>query len=547
MHRRLWLSVVTLLVGAGMLVAAGVASPASSSPSAKSSAARKGGTLRLNLSETDYDYVDPALAYFQPSWLTLYSVCANLLNYPDRAGAAGSRLAPDLARSFPKVTAGGRVYTFTLKSGMRFSNGKVVRPADVVATFDRLATPAINSPAIPFFSDIAGAPAVTAGRTKHISGVRALRGNRVQIRLTKPGPDILSRMAMPFFCILPKGTPATEAGLNTFHTAGPYQLKSRTPNRSAVLVRNKFYRGNRPRNASQIIINVQTNQETTLSQVRAGQRDYDIGGSPPSAHAGLARQYGVNKGRYFVNPEITTRYWALNTTRGAFGNTNRRKAVNFAIDRRAIIRQRGAFAGNPTDQLLPPRLRGYKNAGIYPTTRPNVTQARRLMGSYRGTVKMYTGTSPAAQNTAAVFQANLQRLGVKVDIDSFSTGVMYRRAGTRGEPFDVLNAGWIADYADPFDFIDILLNGNNIHESNNNNYSYWKNTAYIRKMTSAARLFGTKRYQRYGALDIDIAKNAAPMANWMNDNARDFIGPRTGCFLYQPIYSGPNLGVLCKK
>ena len=50
-------------------------------------------------------------------------------------------------------------YTFTLKRGMRFSNGKVVRPADVVATFDRLATPAINSPAIPFFTDIAGAPA----------------------------------------------------------------------------------------------------------------------------------------------------------------------------------------------------------------------------------------------------------------------------------------------------------------------------------------------------------------------------------------------------
>ncbi len=547
MRKRLCISVTTLLAGAVTLIAAGVASPAPSSPSAKNSAARKGGTIRLNLSDSDFDYIDPALAYFQPSWLTLYSMCGNLLNYPDKAGAAGARLAPELARSFPKVTAGGRVYTFTLKSGQRFSNGKVVRPADVVATFDRLATPSINSPAIPFFSDIVGAAAVTAGRTRHISGVRALRGNRVQIRLSRPGPDILSRLAMPFFCILPKGTPANEAGLNAFHTAGPYHLASRTPNRSAVLVRNRFYRGNRPRNASQIVISVQTNQETSLSQVRAGQRDYDLGGSPPSSHAQLARQFGVNRGRYFVNPEITTRYWALNTSRSAFSSTNRRKAVNYVIDRRATIRQRGAFAGNPTDQLLPPRLRGYKNAGIYPTNRPNLTQARRLMGGFRGTVKLYTGTSPAGQNTAAVFQANLQRLGVKVDVDSFSTGVMYRRAGTRGEPFDVLNAAWVADYADPFDFIDILLNGNNIHESNNNNYAYWRNTKYIRRMTAASRLFGAKRYQAYGKLDIDIAKNAAPMANWMNDNARDFIGPRTGCFLYQPIYSGPNLGVLCKK
>jgi ABC-type oligopeptide transport system substrate-binding subunit len=539
--------VVTLLVGAVMLVAAGVASPASNSPSANSSTDRKGGTLRLNLSESDYDYIDPALAYFQPSWLTLYSVCGNLLNYPDKSGAAGSRLVPDLAKGFPKVTGGGRVYTFTLRSGQRFSNGKVVRPADVVATFDRLATPAINSPAIPFFSDIVGATAVVAGRSRHISGVRALRGNRVQFRLIKPGPDILSRFAMPFFCILPKGTPATEAGLNTFHTAGPYHIQSRTPNRSAVLVRNRFYRGTRPRNASQIIITVQTNQETSLSQVRAGQRDYDLGGSPPSSYAGLARQYGVNRGRFFVNPEIAVRYWALNTSRTAFGNTNRRKAVNNVIDRRATIRQRGAFAGNPTDQLLPPRLRGYKNAGLYPTGRPNVSLARRQMGSFRSTIKLYTGTSPAAQNTAAVFQANLQRLGIRVDIDSFSTGVMYRRAGTRGEPFDVLNAGWVADYADPFDFMDVLLNGNNIQASNNNNYSYWRNTRYIRRMNSAARLFGAKRYQSYGQLDIDIAKNAAPMANWMNDNSRDFIGPRTGCFSYQPIYAGPSFGVLCKK
>jgi peptide/nickel transport system substrate-binding protein len=547
MRKRLSISLTTLLAGAVMLIVAGVASPAPSSPSAKSSDARKGGTMRLNLSDSDFDYIDPALAYFQPSWLTLYSLCGNLLNYPDKAGAAGARLAPDLARSFPKVTAGGRVYTFTLKRGMRFSNGKVVRPADVVATFDRLATPSINSPAIPFFSDIVGAAAVTAGRTRHISGVRALRGNRVQIRLVRPGPDILSRLAMPFFCILPKGTPATEAGLNSFHTAGPYRLASRTPNRSAVLVRNKYYRGKRPRNASQIVISVQTNQETSLSQVRAGQRDYDLGGSPPSSHAQLARQYGVNRGRYFVNPEITTRYWALNTSRSAFSSTNRRKAVNYVIDRRATIRQRGAFAGNPTDQLLPPRLRGYKNAGIYPTNRPNLSQARRLMSGFRGTIKLYTGTSPAGQNTAAVFQANLARLGVRVDVDSFSTGVMYRRAGTRGEPFDVLNAAWVADYADPFDFIDILLNGNNIHESNNNNYAYWRNTKYIRRMTAASRLFGAKRYQAYGKLDIDIAKNAAPMANWMNDNARDFIGPRTGCFVYQPIYSGPNLGILCKK
>jgi ABC-type oligopeptide transport system substrate-binding subunit len=106
--------------------------------------------------------------------------------------------------------------------------------------------------------------------------------------------------------------------------------------------------------------------------------------------------------------------------------------------------------------------------------------------------------------------------------------------------------GWIADYADPFDFIDILLNGKNLHDSNNNNVAYFNDPSYNKKMDAAARLSGAKRYSTYGALDVDISKNAAPWAAWRNFNSRILLSKRVGCFTYNAIYT-IDLAALCLK
>jgi len=550
MQKRLWLSVAMLAIGASLLVAAGFASPAKSSSSSPSATAKTGGTIHLNLSETDIDYADPALAYFQPSWLMLYVVCRPLLNYPDKPSPAGSRLVPDAAVGLPKVSGRGKVYTFTIRKGLRFSNGKALTAANFARAIDRLANPKTQSPAIPFFSDIVGATKVNNGSGTHVSGVVA-RGNKLTIRLVKPGPDILSRMAMPFFCPVPLNTPISSSGVNTFASAGPYYISSRSPGKPIVLSRNKFYKGPRPHNAAKLVTTPNTDLDQSFLQVNRGDVAYDIGGLPASQHAKLAKRYGINKSRYFVNPTISTRYISLNNL-AAFKSVGARKAVNFAIDRPGIIKQRGAFAGSTTDQLLPPRMRGFLKAKVYPLGRPNKKKATSL--APKRTVTLFTSNSPVGINTAQVMQGSIQANTsnrLKVDIKSMKTSVMYKRCGTRSEAasgaFDMCSVGWIADYPDPFDFVNVLLSGDNIHESNNNNYSYFNNSKYDRAMRGAALLFGAKRYQRYGALDVDMTKNAAPIAAWDNDNERDFISGKTGCFTYQPVYGGADLALLCRK
>ena len=120
------------------------------------------------------------------------------------------------------------------------------------------------------------------------------------------------------------------------------------------------------------------------------------------------------------------------------------------------------------------------------------------------------------------------------------------KEGTRGEPFDITTEGWIADYADPYDFIDVLLNGKNLQPQHNNNIAYFNDPSFNSKMNAAARLSGAKRYSTYGQLDIDIMKNAAPWAPRNNFNSRIFVSKRVGCFTYNAIYS-MDLAAACIK
>src|SRR5206468_3276041 len=82
--------------------------------------------------------------------------------------------------------------------------------------------------------------------------------------------------------------------------------------------------------------------------------------------------------------------------------------------------------------------------------------------------------------------------------------------------------GWNADYADPYDFINVLLDGTNIQDANNNNISYFNDPSYNKKIQQAARLSGDARYQAYANLDLDITKNAVPIAPRSNSTRRAF-------------------------
>jgi peptide/nickel transport system substrate-binding protein len=168
------------------------------------------------------------------------------------------------------------------------------------------------------------------------------------------------------------------------------------------------------------------------------------------------------------------------------------------------------------------------------------------MGGKKAKAVMYTCNSGSCPERSQVVQANLKAIGIDVEIRPWDRAVQFAKEGTKGEPYDIADQGWIADYPDPYDFINVLLDGTKIQPKNNINFSYFNNPAYMTKMQAAAMLSGDAREKAYGDLDIDIARNQAPLALYQNDNNRDFFSVKVGCQTYQPIY-GMDLAALCVR
>ena len=137
----------------------------------------------------------------------LYPACAMLLNYPDKPAPEGSRLQPEVAEAMPVVSDGGKTYVFTVRPGFKLSppSNQEVTAETFKFVLERNLNPKLQSPSASFISDIVGAQEVLDGKAQHASGI-TVNGNKLTIKLTKPAPDFLNRIAMWFFCAIPTNT-----------------------------------------------------------------------------------------------------------------------------------------------------------------------------------------------------------------------------------------------------------------------------------------------------------------------------------------------------
>jgi peptide/nickel transport system substrate-binding protein len=505
-----------------------------------------GGTLNVDLS-TDVDYTDPALDYLSTGWEIEYATCLKLMNYPDANGPKSSQLIPEAAAGFPKISSGGKVYDFTVSAGFtKFSNGQAVTPANFKAAFDRNADPKMQSPSLPFFSDIVGSG------SSPVSGVK-VKGSHLVITLTKAAPDFLARMAMPFFCAVPTNLPHDPNGVLAPPSAGPYYIADHELNKSITIKKNPNYKGKRPHNVNQIIYNIGNSLDASYLRAQQGATDYAAQGIPPASYAEAAQKYGVNKSQFWVKPQLGVTYLAFNHDRPMFQGakgTALAKAINYVIDRKAMLAQGGYLAGKRTDQILPPGMAGFRDASLYPLKGPDIATAKKWAakaGVKDGTnVEFYTSNRGSAPLVAQIVQFNLKQIGLSVNSHLFARAVQIDKEGTRGEPFDITSEGWIADYADPYDFINVLLSGSSLHASNNNNVAYFNDPKYNKAMTAASLLSGAKRYSAYTNLDISMMKDNPPWAARNNFNDRIMLSGRVGCFTYNSTYS-LDLAALCIK
>ena len=146
---------------------------------------------------------------------------------------------------------------------------------------------------------------------------------------------------------------------------------------------------------------------------------------------------------------------------------------------------------------------------------------------------------------AQEIKSNLRAVGLDVDVREFPFFEPFKRAGTRGAPYDILAGNWLADYADPADFLNVLLD-QQIRPKDNLNHSYYTDSRLADKLAAAQRLSGRARYDAYGALSVELARDVAPWVAYAAGTFRDFFSARVGCQSFQPVY-GIDLGALCVR
>ena len=553
--RRLSISLAALAVGVGLLVAAGFASPASSNATKIAGKGATGGTLRVDLT-SDFDFIDPALDYYSHGWQMQYATDCKLLNFPDKeASAGGTRITPDAAAALPTVSKDGKTYTFTVKSGLKFADGSPVTAANFAYAFNRDLQPKMSSPATSFIGDIKGAADVEAGKASSASGIK-VSGNKISFTLTHVAPDFLARITMPFFAAIRTDTPINPDGIQApakGTACGPYYVSDWTQKRSATLSRNPFYKGSRPHNPDQIVYNIGI--PTASEELRVISGDTDLGAFPPADAAKLRDQYGVNKTHTGVSPSLYVRHQAtfwylnLNRTPGAlFANNDQlARAVNYAIDRPQMVRQHGALGGVRTSHILPVGFPGYKVGDVYPLSGSNYTFANKLAQGHtgNGTCNLWTFNTSFGPTVAQVVQYNMSKIGLNCSITPLDRVVETTKAGVKGtKDYDILLNGWGQDYPDPYDFINILVSGDSITPDNNVNLSYFNEPKWNALMTAASRMEGQARLDAYAKLDHDMMAQAAPMAPYIDTNARIFTSKNVGCYVYSQVY-GSILNALC--
>ena len=362
----------------------------------------------------------------------------------------------------------------------------------------------MHSPGVQFARDIVGAGQVVSGRSTAASGVVA-RGNTLVVRLTRAAPDFPQRMASMFFCAVPPTLPIDAEGAGAFPAAGPYYVVDYKPAERIVIRRNPYYGGRRPHNVDGYDVDMRAaSPQDVVKRVDRGDADwgYTLSGIYFDPALGLVERYGVNRSQLYVKPGLTMRMIAFNLSRPLFrDNPGLRKAVNFALNRRALVAAGGSLVSRPTDQYLPSILPGYRNVDVYPLDHAELKRARVLAdGNLRGAkailyVKLVAHPDGDREPRAAATRRDRTRRGGDRDSDTQCVGGVLREARDAGRArAPCIRAVGALSYIDPYAYINLLFDRRFLRGTN---FTRFASTSVNEQMRRAARLpQGNNREQR---------------------------------------------------
>ncbi|MEV7887659.1 ABC transporter substrate-binding protein [Streptomyces sp. NPDC002817] len=560
---------VTRIARRGALAAATVAltltaaacsssdSGSSSDPSSSSSGSgtsafqpqHQGGTLKL-VAHAAAGTLDPQVNYTLQYWQLYQSMYDGLLAFKKVGGQQSFTVVPDLATSMPKVTNNGRTYTFTLRKGISFSNGKAVTTDDVVASFRRIFK--VSSPtAGTFYNGIVGADACLvkpASCTLDKGVVGDPKSNTVTINLTAADPEFAYKLAVPHAVVVPKDSPTKDSGTKPLPTTGPYMAASYDPNRALKLVRNPHFtewsREAEPQGYPDVIdYTFGQTVESEVTAVQNGQADWMYDPPPADRLNEIGTKY-ASQAR--VNPLTAFWYATLNVNMAPFNNKLARQAINYAVDRSAIVRLYGGTnLASPACTILPPGFPGhvdscdYTKGGGTTWKAADLAKAKALVkksGTAGQEVGIVVQDDDVNKSIGQYLQSLLTQLGYKATLKPLSANIQFTYIQNTKNKVQLALTSWYQDYPAASDFLNVLLSCASYHPGSDSsiNISGFCDKGIDAKMRTALKAAQSDPRgadKQWGAIDQAIMAES-PVVPLINPKIVDFTSTRVGNYQF---------------
>ncbi len=424
-------------------------------------AQEEGDTLSVAF-ESDFQYLDPALAYDFVSIPAVHLVFDTLVGYD-----SSTNLVPRLATSMPTISDDGLTYTFDIRTGVPFvRKGEVVRELtaeDVVASLNRLLNPNLKPVPSPvagaFFAGIEGAEAVLAGTATEATGLKVVDDDTLTITLSKPDRSFLNALAMTFGSIVPVEIAADDgtAFAADLVGTGPYYLDSYTPGQNALFKRNPHYWDPELPKNDAIDWRLDVTAQNQLLQAQANELDL-MGNDIPVADWAAISTDPTLADRVVLDPVVAVNWLTMDTSgpESPFQDVLVRQAVNHVIDKQNLVRIFGGRSA-PAGCIFPPGLPGHDAAcDPYPYSVERATELMAETGNTGFSTQLYTDTSELSRLLAESMIADLAQIGIEVELIQQDWDTLLTTMSTpHAAPLSV--AGWLQDFPDPSDFIDPIL------------------------------------------------------------------------------------------
>src|SRR4051812_36153737 len=314
---------------------------------------KQGGTMTVTYKD-DVSTLDPAIGYDWQNWSMIKSLFSRLMDY--KPGT--TELTPDLATSYD-ISADGLTYTFHLRTGVKFHNGREMTADDVAYSYNRTVIPKTQSPGAGFFKSIAGFDDLTAGKADTMSGIKVVDPATIAITLSKPDATFLQVVALNFAGVVAKED-VDKYGADYGHHpdgTGAYYLDSWALGQQLTFKRNPDYYISGVPYLDEIDFKIGAEPLTALLQLQKGEVDVLGDGIPPAKFLEVMSDPEQKK-LVISAPQLETSYLTIKTTIKPLDDVKVRQAINMAINKDRIVKIINGRA-DVANQPLPPGMPGY--------------------------------------------------------------------------------------------------------------------------------------------------------------------------------------------